>query len=389
MNNLERFKAICMGQEPDYYPIFAFPGAPGMSLGCLKDAHDHLLATGMPSHVGGSIDLGNLTDVRMESWTRYWGTTGPVDCMSSRGRGAKGIKWSRRIEGEFEIVESEAGSITRQFLNNGATYGMPEFVQYAVRDRPSWEFYRDRVTPTAHVSLDEVREHVKQFANRDRPLRISPGGTYGFLRDLIGPEQLSILFYEDPELIHDIMDWQLSRLREDTFPIIEIARPEIVKFGEDLCYNHGMLLSPALFDEFCGPIYRETCDLAKASGVLTVGIDTDGNIMQFTEVAHDYGADHISPCEVKSNNDLFELRRRFPEFIFLGWLEKETVNEGNEAGIEPEIMGKVPEMLKLGRYFPNGDHALQPMVTFPNLCKFMTLLHEVCRNPEGEFPRVR
>ena len=44
-------------------------------------------------------------------------------------------------------------------------------------------------------------------------------------------------------------------------------------------------------------------------------------------------------------------------------------------------------LIALNGYFPNGDHGIQPFATFPNLCKFMTLLHEVCGNPEGEFPR--
>ena len=48
-----------------------------------------------------------------------------------------------------------------------------------------------------------------------------------------------------------------------------------------------------------------------------------------------------------------------------------------------------PKMKYSAGYFPNGDHGIQPLVTFPNLCKFMTLLHEVCNNPEGEFPRVK
>ena len=55
--------------------------------------------------------------------------------------------------------------------------------------------------------------------------------------------------------------------------------------------------------------------------------------------------------------------------------------------IEPEIRGKVPPLLERGRYFPNGDHGIQPWVTFPNLCRFMTVLHDACGNPEGEYPR--
>jgi len=92
---------------------------------------------------------------------------------------------------------------------------------------------------------------------------------------------------------------------------------------------------------------------------------------------------------VKAGNDLFALRQRHPNFILMGWLEKEVVNEGNGHLIEAEIMSKVPTLLEQGRYFPNGDHGIQPLVTFENMCKFMTLLHEVTGNPEGEFPRVK
>ena len=82
------------------------------------------------------------------------------------------------------------------------------------------------------------------------------------------------------------------------------------------------------------------------------------------------------------------LREQYPDFLLFGWLEKETVNEGNEHLIDPELRGKIPRLLQTGGYFPNGDHGIQPDVTFPNLCRFMTLLHELCHNPEGEFPRM-
>ena len=156
-----------------------------------------------------------------------------------------------------------------------------------------------------------------------------------------------------------------------------------------MCYNHGMLLSPRQFHEFCGAYYREVCGCCRASGVPVLAVDTDGNAMEFTGIAASYGVNCIYPYEVKAGNDLFALRKRHPCFVLVGWLEKEIVNEGNEALIEPEIMRKVPELLKHGGYFPNGDHGIQPWVTFGGLCRFMTILHEVCGNPEGEFPRVR
>ena len=72
LNDRERFLAVALKQEPDYIPIFGFPGAPGMSRGCQKPAHQRLFATGMPL----CVTKGQKDDV--ENWYRYWGTTGPA-----------------------------------------------------------------------------------------------------------------------------------------------------------------------------------------------------------------------------------------------------------------------------------------------------------------------
>ena len=387
MNALERFQAVAHGEKPDYVPIFGFPGAPGMSGGCMKLTHDRLIETGMPARVGGLHRNWTLHDVA--SWHRYWGTTGPVGLDFSLAWGAEGFRTTTRIEDGYEIIESESGEITRQVIDNDITYIMPEFIRYPVRDRHSWEFYRERTTPRESMSREEMDVRCRAFDERHMPLVVGAGGTYGLIRGLMGPEAVSMAFYDDPGLLHDILQWHLGQVREHAFPLIERLKPEAVAMGEDLCYNHGMLLSPAHFREFCGAHYREVCDCAHANGVDLVAVDTDGNMMEFAGLARSCGVDAIYPCEVKAGNDLFVLRDRYPDMVFLGWLEKECVNEGNEGTIEPEIVGKVPPLLGKRYYFPNGDHGIQPLVTFPNLCRFMTLLHEACGNPEGEFPRMR
>lgn len=212
---------------------------------------------------------------------------------------------------------------------------------------------------------------------------------YGFLRSQMGPAALSYALYDDPELIEDMCEWMRGQIREYVFPLVERLKPEAIYMGEDLCYNHGLLISPRQFDQFCGPQYRMVCDCARAVGVPVVAVDSDGNVMEFADLAVKYGVNCLYPSEVKAGNDLFALRKKHPRLILVGWLEKEIINEGNEDQIEPEIMAKVPRLLKDRFYFPNGDHGIQPLVGFKGLCKFMTILHEVCRNPEGEFPRTR
>jgi hypothetical protein len=157
---------------------------------------------------------------------------------------------------------------------------------------------------------------------------------------------------------------------------------------EDLSYKNGMLLSPNHFHEFCGPFYREVVGCCRNSGADLVGVDSDGSLMEFAPLAVSYGINGLCPFEVHGSNDCFALRKQLPELVMFGWLEKEVVNEGNEDRIEEEITSKAP-LIKQGGFFPNADHSLQPLLTYKNLCTFMTLLHESCRNPEGTFPRVR
>jgi uroporphyrinogen-III decarboxylase len=386
MTHRERFVAVARGEESDYIPIFGFPGAPGMAGGCMQKTYEQLVATGMPD-VGGSMKLGSpRSDV--EGWWRYWGTTGPISPGFSPAEPPRGVKSEKRIEGDWEIIEWETGAVTRQVIDNDVTYSMPEFRTYHVRDRASWKFYRDRMTPGSLWSTERIDEAARRLDAREHPLSIGAGSTWGALRGLMGPETAATVLYDDPALAHEIIEWGSWIRRTYTFPLVERLRPEILQAGEDNCYKGGMLISPTHFREFCSPAYREIGTVARDCGVTMVAIDTDGNAMELVPIVEECGVNAIFPFEVKAGNDLFRLRRQHPNFILMGWLEKEVVNAGNEGLIREEILSKVPPLLAQKRYFPNGDHGIQPMVTFPNLCRFMTLLHEVTGNPEGDFPRM-
>ena len=135
LNAKERFISVCRGETPDYMPIFGFPGAPGMSWGCMETTHDELVAAGMPADVGGRYGPNGCQDV--ESWFAYWGTTGPMQLDFATASGAIGFKTEKRIEDGYEIIESESGALTKQVVDNDITYSMPEFIRYPVRDRDS------------------------------------------------------------------------------------------------------------------------------------------------------------------------------------------------------------------------------------------------------------
>lgn len=360
-----------------------------MSRGAMQKTHERLVDTGMSAEVGGASKLyGDSESARVNSWKDFWGTTDPIDLDFGIAGGAKGFKWKERFEGQYRIAECENGQIIRELIDNDITYSMPEHIAYPVRDRESWEFYKERATNVRTMSDEDMEANCRRFDDRDRPLALGGGGTVGRIRSLMGPELFCMTLYDDPELVHDMIQWDLENVRKFNLPLIERLRPEIVALWEDISGNHAMMVSPAQFEEFGGDYYREVAEFSKANGVDMITVDSDGNVNELVPLLASFGVNCLHPFEAKGHNDLFKMREDHPEFILMGWLEKECVNEGNEGMIEEEIMSKVPPLLEKGRYFPNGDHGLQPLVTYPNLLKFMTLLHEVCGNPEGSFPRV-
>jgi hypothetical protein len=387
MTDRERFLAVAQFAQPDYYPIFGNFGAPGFSGGAQKIAHAKLVREGMPARVGG---IWNGTDIEgLDSWQAYWGVTSPLrNTLFPADHAGKPIAYTMHMEDGYEVLEYETGALTRQVVNNEDEYSMPDFVRAHVRDRASWEIYREKRRPGPLWDMKRIREACRPLMHRTRPLSIACGSTWGFLRDVAGNELAATMLYDDPELAHEIIDFHCDKQKKYMYPLIEILKPEIVTTGEDMCYNKGMLISPAHFREFCAPFYRETAELCRSVGVCLREVDNDGAVAELVSELDACGFNGLYPCECKAGNDLFALRDRFPRFVFMGWLEKEVVNDGNGNLIEPEIMGKVPRLLKTGGYFPNGDHGIQPLIGFKGLCRFMTLLHEVTGNPEGEFPRV-
>jgi hypothetical protein len=387
MTERERFIAMVRGRPVDHVPTFGFTGAPGVSCGCMKKTYDRLRSTGMPD-VGGCWGLDG-EPVNLEGWYRYWGTSGPLALDFFPAEPSRGVRSERRVEGGFEIIEYETGAVTRQVLDNDITYSMPDFRVYHVRDRASWRFFRDLITPGAPWPSERLEADCRRYDSRERPLSLSVGSTWGWIREIMGPEAASLVLYDDPDLVREMIEWQDWRRRTHVFPLARRLRPEILQADEDNCYRSGMLISPRHFSELCAASYREIAGVAHDCGVPMVAVDSDGNTMELIPLLAECGVNALFPFEAKPGNDLPSLRKRFPEFVFLGWLEKECLNEGNEAMIRPEIMAKVPGLLRAGRYFPNGDHGIQPLATFPSLCRFMTLLHELTGNPGGEFPRMR
>jgi uroporphyrinogen decarboxylase len=374
MNELERFLAVVRFEQPDYWPLLAAHALGTPHPGALIKLHRE----GLPDWV-----------VDTDTWCRYWGEC-TIDSLGSIGCDAPGIHSTTYADGDFEIITYETGARTRQVVNNTITYSMPDFQEFHVRDRSSWERYRALTTPRRKDTA-RIAQWQQQYRRRTRPLAIHCGGTWGRVREEMGPERALLALYDDPELVHDMIAHKLQLLEDYVFPVITALRPEIITMWEDFCYNHGMLISPAAFRQFCAPYYRRVAEIARNSGAELLFVDCDGKVDEFVGLLDEVGFNGLMPMEYVCGNDPAAYRQRLPRFIFLGGIEKEIASSGNARLIETSLVPAVTTMLEARGCFPMFDHGLSTNAGFHEHCRCMTRLHELCGSAAlnlGCFPRL-
>lgn len=370
MNELERFLAVVHFERPDYWPLLAAHALSYVHVGALPKLH----AEGMPERVND-----------IESWCAYWGQF-TYEKADPLGIDAAGIRTETWVEGGFEFVRSETGALTRQVIGNEMVYSMPDFIEFDVRDRPSWERFRELSTPRGKA---DIQAQAGRLDGRTRPAAVHAGSTWGSVRNWMGPERALLAIHDEPRLLREMIEWQEWTFEEFVVPVIERYRPEVITWWEDFCYNHGMLISPAAFREFCAPRYRRAAEVARDCGAEWLVVDTDGNVAEYLPLLEEVGFNGCVPMEQVCGNDLLACRRRHPRMVFAGGIEKMVATTGGGHRIEPEILAKVPGMLAGGGYFPAFDHGLPPHTGYQELCRAMTLLHRVCGSEHlGEFPRM-
>jgi hypothetical protein len=241
------------------------------------------------------------------------------------------------------------------------------------------------MTPTRRA---DVEEQADRLDGRSRPASASAGSTWGLVRSWMGPKRAALAIYDEPDLVQEMIEWQTWAFDEFTVPAIERYRPEVITMWEDFCYNHGMMISPRSFREFCAAHYRHVAEVGRDCGAELLIVDSDGKVDEYCLILEEMGFNGCWPMEQVCGNDLLAFRKRQPKFIFAGGIEKEIANTGQGHRMRPELFPKVPKMLEQGGYLPMFDHALQTGVGFQELCQCMTLLHQICGSEGlGEFPR--
>jgi uroporphyrinogen decarboxylase len=276
---------------------------------------------------------------------------------------------------------------TRTFINiNGQTVkilkndpgNMPMYLDWPVKDRESWKEFKKRLDPnTPERYPANWDDFVREINGLTEPVVLEVGGFFGYMREWVGSERVLYLFYDDPDLVEEIMDTMLELEMEIIKRVAKDVQFEMAAYWEDMAYNVGPLISPDMFRKFMMPRYKKLNELLHSCGIDIIYVDSDGNLDQLIPLWLECGCNFIWPLEVAAGNDAVALRKRYgTDLIMGGAIDKRALVKGKEATKE-EVMSKVPFLLEKGGYFPSVDHLVPPDVPFEIYCYYINLLREI------------
>lgn len=290
------------------------------------------------------------------------------------------------------IEDTEHHTISRnpdgevvEVLKNVPPPAMPRWLTYPLQSRSDWQEYKKRLNPTSPGRLpDDFDKIVESYNHRDYPLGMWLGGTYGYMRNWWGVETISMLFYDDPSLIEEMIEC-LTNLALGLLERVLATGVKLdwVMFWEDMAFKTGPLISPSLFQKYCLPFYEKVMEKVRAAGIPVVMVDSDGNIEELIPLWLDVGVNVMHPMEVAAGMDVVKTRKQYGKKIgFFGGIDKRAL-AGTRQQIREEVLPKLEYCFEDGGFIPACDHAIPPDVSLDNYKYYRELVAETAQKIYG------
>lgn len=277
-----------------------------------------------------------------------------------------------------QVVQDWKGNIceisnrfTAEYLRNAIDFVTRKWIKCPVESWDDWEAMKERYDPDDPSRLPEHAEaRGRELENRTWPITFHFSGPFWQMREWLGFENLCMLFYDDADMIRDMVRFwtdYVSRLMENAF---EHCIPDEVHLSEDMAYKAFSMVSPAMAREFLFPAWKQWGDLAKSRGVRVYGMDSDGFIGELIPIWIDAGIVACDPIEVAAHNDIVAFRKEFGRKIaYRGGVDKRKMAAGGEA-LEAELR-RIKPVVDDGGYIPSCDHGIPADVSWPNYLQYV------------------
>jgi uroporphyrinogen-III decarboxylase len=354
LGNRQRIINTIVGGEVDRLPFFFFFGPWGETL---ERWYGEGLKEGTDWAEGFGFDAGiSMLDVNLGYSPRF-----EYQVLEDRGE---------------KIVFRDELGITQMSNKHGAS--IPAYLDYPVKDRASWLELKKRLDPNDLARFPQNWKELAVCLNHgDKAVQIGsyPYGLFGTLRDMMGVEQLLLAFYDEPELIHEMMDYLTDFWITIYDKVCDDVNIDIIHIWEDMSGKSGSLISPKMVREFMMPNYKKIKAFADAHGIPAIALDTDGDCVELVPLFMESGINLIMPFEVAAGSDILQYRRQYPNLAIMGGINKIEIAKGRKS-IDREL-DRISPMLRQNGYFAMLDHLIHPEISWEDFTYFVVRLKDL------------
>ena len=256
---------------------------------------------------------------------------------------------------DFKIWRDSLGR-TMKLSKQASTLPLP--MDHPVKTMDDWlkikswyEFSEDRLAGDWQATALAHRE-------QDRVVCVSIPGGFDEPRQLLGEEALCMAYYDQPELIHDI----LQTIGDTAFQVLErvsaTVQIDLLSVHEDMAGKAGPLAGPAQVKTFIAPYYRRIWDLLQERGARLFDQDSDGDMNPVIDAFLEAGVNCMHPMEPAANMDIVKIRQKYgSRLAFYGGLDKHIIRRSKEEIVQ-ELEYKIPPMVKTGGCVIALDHRI-------------------------------
>ncbi|MCG3148830.1 MAG: hypothetical protein PCFJNLEI_02279 [Verrucomicrobiae bacterium] len=268
-------------------------------------------------------------------------------------------------ESDDQLVYRDHMGRRMEMAKKAATLALP--TTYPVTTMDDWrrikhhyEFSATRVGEKPSVPGKVMTAHI-------------PGG-FDEPRQLMGEEALALACYEQPELIHDI----LQTIGDTAVRVLAgVEDLDQLAVHEDMAGRSGPLLGPKQVEEFIAPYYRRVWAVAQERGARLFKQDSDGDMRPVLPAFVATGLNVIYPCEPTAGMDIVKLREEYGRRLaFIGGIDKHVLRRSREE-IVAELEYKIPPLVKSGGCVFGLDHRIPNGTPLANYRFYMQKVWEL------------
>ena len=336
MNAKERFLTALNKQQPDMVPLYDFLFSPAIFkevIGKTVEAYDAVDAVACAKRLefdGIWIPIGGYGGyapayINENTYIDEWGTT---------------------------------------YCHNDASWPIDAPIAYPIKNREDYKNWK-APDPSDPARVQPLKDALK-FNQNEIALGAGVLGPFTCASMLMGMEEMSIAFYEDPELVSSLIQEGADFSLKAGLKLIEAGADAII-IGDDLGYTNNLFASPATMRQYVLPRLKTMVEAYHVVGCKVI-LHCDGNINAILADVVGLGIDGLHPIEKKAGMNLSQIKKGFGTQVCLfGNVDSSTtLAYGTKEEIEEEVKQCLRDAAQGGGYIIGSDHSISKGVPVEN-----------------------